>query len=279
MKRHITVGAIQMEIIPLDIGTNLKKAEYLLEKIYRAGNCDLVIFPEDFITGPIPNNLDYAMNIDSQPVEYFQKLARKYKIHIVAGSFIEKVQKDYFNTSILIDPHEKNLLTYRKNYLWHPEKKYLKKGTDIKVAKTKIGTIGIIICWDIAFPSLCNKLASMNVDIICCPSYWTKADGKSLQKKYGRYTEETMVNALCRSRAIENEAIFIFANGAGSAKFHLKTTKFSSTFIGQSQICVPILGQVKSLDHNKEGFIIYKYDRCLLKDAKKTYNIRKDLTD
>jgi len=277
MKRHVTVAAVQMSIEPLNIEANLKKTSNLLEQIHKSISCDLVVFPEDCITGPIPHNLDYSLNITSQPINHFQKLAQIYRTHIVAGSFIEKKQDQYFNTSLLINPEGKIILTYQKNNLWHPERRYLKKGHTIDVVETEIGNIGLIICWDLAFPSLCNKLAEKKADIICCPAYWTKDDGKSLIKKYGNMTEETMVNVLCSARAIENELMLIFSNGAGTAKIPLKTRVFSSKQIGQSQICAPILGKVKSIDDNSEGFVIYKYDRYLSRDAEKNYQIRKDL--
>lgn len=279
MRRHITVAAVQMYIKPLDIDANLNKATALLEQIHKSGGCDLVVFPEDCITGPIPYNLNLASNEYSPLIEHFKELARKYKTHIVAGSFIEKVDDDYFNTSLLIDRNGKILLKYRKNNLWHPERTYLTHGSGAEVVKTTIGTIGIIICWDLAFPQLSNRLAAKGADIICCPSYWTVDDGKPLHQKYGNKTEEIMVNTLCSARAIENEALFIYANGAGIAEVPLKTTMFSSQQIGQSQICVPIYGKVKSMNDNSEGFVLHKYDRHFSKDAELSYKIRKDLVN
>lgn len=277
MKKKITVATVQMEIKPLNIAANLKKAKESLGEILHNSRCDLVVFPEYLITGPIPKNLEFAISLNSEPIKYFQELARRFNIYIVPGSFVQKVNSSYFNTSLLIDNKGKIVLEYRKNHLWIPEKKYLASGKGINIAKVLIGNIGIIICWDLAFPEICQQLAKMGVDIICCPSYWTVNDGKPLHKKYGASTEQRFIDILCPARAIENEVLFIYANAAGEAKVPLKTRMWTSAQIGRSQICIPINGTVVKIDDNSEGFIIYEYDRQISKDAEKNYQIKTDL--
>lgn len=279
MKRKIKVAAIQMEIKPLDISANLRKAEKILDEIFSKNKCNLVVFPEDFITGPIERNLELAQNEDSDSIKFFKTLAKKFNTFIVCGSVIKKVGDSYFNTSFLINNKGKIILEYEKNNLWHSERPYLTPGKDIQVAKTPIGNIGIIICWDLAFPNVCQKLAQFGVDIICCPSYWTTQDGKMLQKKYGLLTENNFVNNLCPARAIENEVLFIYANGAGKARINLKTKIWEADQIGQTQICTPIFGTVAKIENNREGFIIYEYDNQIAKDAERNYKIRQSLNN
>lgn len=277
MKKITTVAAVQMEIKPLDMKSNVSKAIGLIDQIFKKGHCDLVVLPEDFITGPIPCNLEFAQNEESDSILEFQNIARKYNTYIVCGSIIEKIKNKYFNTSFLINNKGKVILEYRKNNLWHPERPYLTPDNTIKVVNTTIGRIGIIICWDLAFPDVCQQLAKQKVDIICCPSYWTVEDGKKLTEKYGAPSETSMVNTLCPARAIENEVLFVYANGAGKAEVNLKTKIWKGKQIGQTQICTPVFGTVKRMNNNSEGFIIYKYNRDLAKDAEDNYKIRKDL--
>lgn len=85
-----------------------------------------------------------------------------------------------------------------------------------------------------------------------------------------------MVNALCPARAIENEALVIYANSAKQSDIYLKTSKIAVNQIGHSQICAPLFGTVAKIDNNDEGFICYSYDRCIGKDAEGSYKIRKD---
>lgn len=271
MKRKITVAAVQMSIQPKEIGVNLKKAQQMMQKIFAKEYCDLVVLPEYCITAS-----DIVLDVTSEPVIFFKNLARKYKTYLVCGSFLKKIGKKYYNTSLLIDPKGNIILEYQKNNLWLSERENATFGDKITCVDTPIGKIGIIICWDLTFPETSRKLARQGVDIICCPSYWTK-DDTGVLKRYIKDAENIITNTLCPARAIENEALFIYANGAGEAKFIKKGQQWIGEFTGQSQICAPILGTVARLDDNKEGFVTYKYTTQVAKDAEKTFKIREDL--
>lgn len=280
MKRRIRVAAIQMEIKMLDVQANLERAEKLLKTVFESDKCDLVVFPEYFITGPIPYNLELVQHESSPSIKLFQKLAAFYKTYIVCGSVLKKINGDYFNTSFLIDDQGEIILEYQKINLWHPERRYVTPGEEVKMVRTPIGNIGIIICWDLAFPEVCQRLVKMGADIICCPSYWAKRDGVLKFMKYigeDIPAEENIVNTLCPARAIENEVLFIYANGGGKAEVRKKSTIWESSQIGQTQICVPIFGTVAKLSDNKEGFITYEFDREVIHDAEKAYKIKEDL--
>ena len=277
MKRFVHTAAIQMEILPLQIEKNLTKARSLLEEALKYHTLDLVVFPEDCITGPIPANLDYALSNTDDAVTFFADLAKEYSVFVVCGSFITKEGDDYFNKSLLFDRDGKIILEYKKNNLWIPERRYLTKGSETPVVKTSIGTIGITICWDLAFPETFQQLAQKGADIICCPSYWTGEDSGSLHRKYPDISSEVnMVDALCPARAIENGSLVIYANGAKKAKVYLKTTTFEGNQIGHSQICAPLVGVAAKLNHNEEGYVYYEYDRHYGLDAEKNYMLRGD---
>lgn len=266
-----------MEILPLQIEKNLEKARALLEEAMGNHKLDLVVFPEDCITGPIPANLEYALHKTDYAVNFFADLAKEHSVFIVCGSFISKEGDAYLNKSLLIDRDGKIVLEYKKNNLWIDERSYLSKGNELPVVKTSIGTIGITICWDLAFPETFQQLALKGADIICCPSYWTREDGGPLVKKYPDIPAEiNMVDVLCPARAIENETLVIYANGAKKAKVHLKTRVFVGTQIGHSQICAPLVGTVRKLNHNEEGHIHYVYDRHFGLDAERRYKLRDD---
>jgi len=276
MKRKVKVAAVQMYIEPNNINANLSRMEWYIEQVSQQ-QCHLVVFPEDCITGPIPYRLDLVQSEKSKAIKFLKTLALTHKIYIVCGSFIKSKNSNYYNTSLLINDHGCVVLEYEKINLWIPERSYLTPGTKAKVVKTPLGKIGILICWDLAFPETARSLAKQGADIICCPSYWTVDDGGSLVKKYGKQTESTFVNTVCPSRAIENEVLFIYANGAGEAKVPLKTKTWTSKQIGQTQICAPVLGTEVKISDNSEGYIMYEYDFQITKNAERNYRIRKDI--
>ena len=267
-----------MEILPLDIKANLSKAEQLLKQAAKGQKLDLVVFPEDFITGPIPYNLEYALDENSEAISFLRNLARQYNTYIVPGSFINHKGGKYYNTAVLIDNKGKIILEYDKNNLWLPERTYLTPGTALPVVKTSIGTIGLAVCWDLAYPEVFQALAGQGADIICLPSYWTREDGGPLTRKYPNIQSEVnMVDALCPARAIETNALVIYANGAKKGEVYLKTKKIALNQIGHSQICAPLEGVVKKMPNNDEGFISYTYDKKIGRDAESRYLLRRDI--
>ncbi|MGH7238561.1 MAG: carbon-nitrogen hydrolase family protein [Candidatus Saccharimonadales bacterium] len=278
MKRIIALAAVQMHIKPLDTNANLAKAEALITKACHEQKLDLLVLPEDFLTGPIGYNLEMALTLNSKPIKRLQQLALEFKLYLAAGTFIQKVNHKYYNTALLIDKFGEIILEYRKNKLWLPERRYLTPGNTLPVVKTPIGTIGLLICWDLADPLLSQKLAAQGANIICCPSYWTFEDSGVLNKKYpaAESSQITTVNTLCPARAIENEVLFIYANGALQANIPLKSKVLHHAQIGQSQICTPLHGAVKRLHDNAEGFITYNYDHAIAKDVEKVYKLRLD---
>ena len=281
MKRNITVAAIQMEIKPLAIHDNIAKAERLIRQATEASRIDLIVLPEDFLTGPIPYNLDLAIDHSSEIIQRIIDIAERHHVYLVAGSFIQRNSGRYYNTSILINPAGKVILEYKKNYLWHPEKRYLTPGTDANVVKTPIGVIGIAICWDLAHPELFARMMAQGADIICIPSYWTEEDCGALSKKYpnAMQPEAMMIDTLCAARAIETESLIVYANGGGLAKIPLKTKSITLHQVGHSQICTPIYGLVSSMKDSSEGYITYTYDRKIAKDAERVYKIREHISE
>ena len=81
------------------------------------------------------------------------------------------------------------------------------------------------------------------------------------------------MNALCTTRAFENEIVLVYANAAGNGTVgeHLET------LIGRSQITVPFKGVLQSVNHNKEEMFYQEIDTAILADAEESYEIRKDL--
>lgn len=91
--------------------------------------------------------------------------------------------------------------------------------------------------------------------------------------QYDERAEIKLVNALCVTRAFENEIVLVYANAAG----RVQSEGMSGTLIGQSQVTVPFKGAVSSLNHNQEAMFISEVDTSILGDAEQAYLIRQDL--
>lgn len=266
---HVNIAVVQFGIQQHSTEENLKRAErFIQEAAWRA---QIIVFPEDFITGPLSGRTELA-DYDGYYVRHFQQLARQYSIDIVPGSIIEGDASGLFNTTYYIDRTGEIRGRYRKVNLWLPERGYITPGEELPVFDTQYGRVGLIICWDLMFPESFRTLIKQDVQMVICPSYWCFEDAGEGQK-HDPQAEVKLVNALCVTRAFENEVILVYANAAGSGN----SEGMEEHLIGRSQITVPFKGALTMLDHNQEAMFIQEVDTAILADAEKSYEIRQDL--
>lgn len=269
--KKVRLVAVQMKIEQLKPEKNLSRVEYFLKKIGR-NNADLVVLSEDNIYGWVDGKKELHQPLSGKIIKAYRKFAQKYNCFIVAGSIIERKENKSYNTSVLIDDRGKIVLVYRKIYLFGDEKKYLTRGNICPVVNTKLGKIGLMICWDLAFPEIGRALFKKGAEIVCCPSFWCQTDNKFYGKKYKKSTEAPFVDSCVVARAYENEYCMVYCGGAGTIE--VGGQKYSH--VGHTQIAVPNIGVVAKLDNNKEGIITYDLDLQILRDAEEAYEIKKD---
>ena len=267
---QVSIAVVQCTIEQFAPDVNLAKAERCIREAV-ARHARIVVFPEDFITGPLSGNRVYADG-DGRYVKIFQQLAVQYAIDIVPGSIIEGDERGLYNTTYYIAQSGEILGRYRKVNLWLPERSYITPGDSHPVFDTAYGRTGLMICWDLMFPEAFRSMARAGVEIVICPSYWCFEDaGEGI--KHDANAEIKLVNALCVTRAFENEIVLVYANAAD----HEHTDGFGEHLIGRSQITVPFKGAVSLLDHNREAMFVQEVDTAILKDAEQSYEIRTDL--
>ncbi len=270
----LRIAVVQFEIKQYSPDYNLKKAEKFIKKASDS-NANIIVFPEDFVTGPI-RFMKNLVDTNRYYENYFQKLAKKYKIDIVPGSFIEEDRNGYFNVTRYIDSKGKIKGRYKKVNLWIPERRWLIPGDKVCVFNTKYGKVGLLICWDLIFPEMFRKMVKMGVKIVICPSYWCFYDTK-YSLKHDKNTEINVVDSLSSSRAFENGIVFIYCNAAGKMNLGKQGHYKKDTLIGHSQITVPFNGAIKKINHNKEEMFIQEIDTSILNDFESSYQIKKDL--
>ena len=270
----IKICVIQFEI-NLDFNKNIRRIEQFFKKANK-NDCNIICFPELFLTGPINKKL-YDSNIPILSKKKFSDLSKRYSIFSVMGSIIEQTNSNFYNISYLFDNNGEIIGNYKKNHLVQKtEKKYLKAGNEVSVFKTKIGNIGIEICRDLLYPEITRKLMLKNADIIFCPSFWS-AESSSYDwiynNKYFKNIIPKEVDALVSARAIESEMVFAYVNAAGN----FNSNGVKDKLLGRTQIALPFYGTTKILNHSKEGIIIKEVDLSIVKDARKIYKIENDL--
>ena len=273
---RVTIAVVQFRVQQFAPAENLKKAERFMQEA--ATQADIIVFPEDFVTGPLNGDVRMADH-EGRYVRHFQYLARKYALDIVPGSIIERhcggLPNDgrLYNTTYYIDRRGEIKGRYCKVNLWHPERGYITPGNEFPVFDTAYGKVGLLICWDLIFPEAFRALLQQGVEMVFCPSYWCFEDA-GVGLRHDLNSEVKLVNALCIARAFEHEIVVVYANAADGETVPHRCERP----IGRSQIAVPFKGSICILDHTREEMFVQTVDTDLLKDAEAAYTIRHDLS-
>ncbi len=276
---EIKICAAQMKIAHLEPETNLEKAIQFAHEAHKQ-ECNILAYPEIFLTGPLtPNYQNLAMEIPNKYTEKFSELAEELNMHIVMGTIYEKQKDKIYNTSILINENGEIIGKYRKNYLWASEKTFATPSKEKPVFDTKYGKIGINICWDLAFPEIAKTMALKGAKIIITPSFWTQEDkyGWQIDQETAKQipqhdTEALFIDTVVPARAIENEVIYVYINGAET--FQHKNG-YTLHFFGHTQIATPLYGTIKKLNQ-KENLLTAKTNTNITQTAEKIYQIKQD---
>jgi len=193
---------------------NLERARALVQRAVARGAV-LVVLPEVFAWRGVREQEAAAARAIPGPVsEFLCALAAELRIVLVGGSFLEHApgHAKSYNTSLLIDADGVIRGTYRKIHLFDvdlPGEVTVREsdtripGTEVVVATTPLGTIGLSICYDLRFPELYRRLAAAGATIMAVPSAFTF------------YTGAAHWEPLLRARAIENQSYVIAPNQTG----------------------------------------------------------------
>ena len=244
-------------------------------------NCSLICFPEEFWFGP----LDYYSNtkieeivskITPRIINFFQEQAKKYSINIIPGSFIVKENNFYFNQTLIINKKGKIVLTHKKQKLvpFGFEGENVTPGNDdLKVVKIDGIKIGVLICRELFYSYPFKELREKGAEIILIPSFWSKRSSDylrhNLKNKIKVWSEMKVIDALCQARAFENEVAICFCNASG----RLEDKNEFNVLAGRTQVCLPFYGCIKNLKQNKEGMIVFNFDKSIIEDARKAYRL------
>ena len=201
-------AAVQMTSTS-DVERNLATADTLVRQAAARG-AQLVGLPENFAYlrsegEPVPQ----AQPLHGPWVQRMSALARELEITLLLGSLPEAIPDAprVYNTSVLLGPDGRLLARYRKMHLFDveipgmeslKESKAIEPGSELVVAETACGRLGLSICYDLRFPELYRELTRRGAQVLAVPSAFTERTGKDHWEP------------LLRARAIENLS-YVFA--------------------------------------------------------------------
>jgi predicted amidohydrolase len=208
VKDKIKLALAQISCKRGDKAANIKKMEKIANKAKKQG-ANLIIFPELSLTGYVVRDqiYDLAETIPGSSVKAMEDIARKTNAYIVFGmpELSEKTEATLYNAAVLIGP-EGFIGKYRKMYLpthsVFEEKRYFRAGYHAAAFETKIGKIGLIICYDIFFPEVSRLTRLKGAQLIVCISA-----SPAIRRAF--------FEVLTIARAIENTAFLAYVNLVG----------------------------------------------------------------
>ena len=148
---------------------NLRQFVPLIAKAAKKGT-DLVCLGEAItFVGTGMSASDAAEPIPGPSTEFLGELAKKHRLHLVAGLY-ERVGKTVYNTAVLLGPDGRLIGKYRKLCLPREEvDSGMTPGGGYPVFETELGTIGLMVCWDVHFPEVARGLGLRGAEIIAMP--------------------------------------------------------------------------------------------------------------
>ena len=217
---HLIVAAVQLQ--PSDsIERNLNNSAKLIQSAADQG-AQLVVLPENF--AHLGRNDFAAIGLaESQPQglvrQFLSDQAALYGLWLVAGtvpiSDPQQSTKPYARC-LLFDPQGNQSSAYDKIHLFdveldrsglkneqqsaYRESDNFSSGSEVVVAQTDLGCLGMTVCYDLRFPELYRQLADLGAQIVTVPAAFTAATGR----------DHWLL--LLRARAVENQVFVIGAN-------------------------------------------------------------------
>ncbi len=214
----MSLAVIQMAT-GAEVAHNLARARQLLEQAAEAG-ARLAVLPENFAAmgrDDLPS-LGRAEAMGEGPIlPWLKQAARDLRLWIVAGTLPlppdDCPQGKPNACSLLIDELGQRVARYDKLHLFdadvadsrgrYRESDDYAAGSQVVVADTPLGRLGMSVCYDLRFAELYAALRAAGAELISVPSAFTAVTG------------EAHWTALIRARAIETQCYVLAAAQGG----------------------------------------------------------------
>lgn len=176
--RQVTVATTQMAC-DWDRDANVARAEALVREA--AGRGAGIVLLQELFESPYfckeqaPAHFALARPLAGHPlVARMSRLAAELAV-VLPVSFFERSNNAFFNSLVVIDSDGKVLDCYRKSHIpdgpGYQEKYYFTPGdTGFRIWRTRLGTIGVGLCWDQWFPEAARIMVLQGAEILLYPT-------------------------------------------------------------------------------------------------------------
>ncbi|WP_433325093.1 carbon-nitrogen hydrolase family protein [Spirillospora sp. CA-294931] len=248
--RPFVAAAVQFapEPGPLSAGSvraNITKAVEWTGRCVSGSGAELVVLPESCTTGfnPGVSAAELWELVPGDVTEPFQEAARDLGVHLCFGTYERgAVPGVVYNAAVLVGPGGDVLGTYHKTHPFRVEDArrggWATPGSDVCVADTPLGRIGMAICFDGDFPELWRIQAVRGAELICRPSALLRS--------------ADIWELTCRARAYDEHVYVVGANAVGA-------DPAGTLYFGNSMIVTPV-AEVVARAATHEGWVAAALD-------------------
>jgi predicted amidohydrolase len=234
----IVVAAIQMPSIPLDLPSNLQRADDLLRRAHGDG-VELAVLPELFNTGYslCPDFGPYSETADGMTIKHLVRRSRQWRMAIAAG-FVERDGRHLYDSLAFIDP-DGDVRIYRKRNLVFWERFRFRPGRSPLVVSTPWGRVGLAICADMIYRKVWDDYRD-RIDLAVVSAAWPNFACRVSGRRHWLLGHVGPLSQKIPARVASDLGIpVVFANQCGETHTTIPIlfTRIKDRFAGKSSIC------------------------------------------
>ncbi len=248
--REITIATVQMKPSLGEAEDNLVKMSDFVSKIASQQKVDLIVFPELATSGYElgVRFTELAQRVPGPTVNLMAQRAAEFGVYIAFGMVSkEKVESVLYNSAVLVGPDGEMVGSYNKVHLRGEERMAFREGFRLPVFETEIGSVGLMLGWDLAFPEVARSLTLDGAEVVCVLANWESDHMEGWR-------------TFVRARAMENAVYVAGANRVGEDV----TLKFGgeSMVVGPRGKTYATLAEEKDPESGepREGYCVARVD-------------------
>jgi N-carbamoylputrescine amidase len=271
--RNITLGLVQMSCDEKP-AANLKKAVARIKEAAKKG-AQIICLQELFRSRYFCQKEDVelfklAETIPGNTTEVLSKVAREYRVVLVASLFERRTAGIYHNTAVTIDIDGRLVGKYRKMHIpddpLYYEKFYFTPGDlGFESHATKFGNIGALVCWDQWFPEAARLMALSGSEFLFYPTAigWLPDENEEMN-----LAQHDAWETIQRAHAIANGLYVAVVNRVGRED--------KLTFWGQSFVADPFGRVIAKASADKEELLIVDCDLTKIEETRQNWPFLRD---
>lgn len=179
----------------------------------------LLVLPEATLGGYLSSLADGPGSVQPPPAfrpdgPQIAQLARMAGDIVVCAGFCEDVDGARYNSAVCV--HRGRVLgIHRKVHQPLGESNWYRSGERFTAFDTPVGRVGMMICYDKAFPEAARELALDGAEVVACLSAWPASRTQPAERiGDDRWTHR--FDLFDRARALENQLYWVSSNQSGS---------------------------------------------------------------